>query len=102
MDVSSGPGVFCSFNPRPCSVFRHLRHCKGGGATPFRVSELTVVELSGKKQADCSRRILAIGGAFFSYRREIFDVVMKGHRSNFREIGKFSNLHAYISKKYES
>ena len=42
-----------SFNPRPDTVFRHLRSDRGGGvvgATPLGVSKRSVVELSGKDQ----------------------------------------------------
>ena len=40
------------FNPRPDTVFRHLRSDRGGGvgATPLGVSKRSVVELSGKDQ----------------------------------------------------
>ena len=40
-------------NPHPCSVFRHLRQCRGGGGgatAHICVSKLSVVELSGKNQ----------------------------------------------------
>ena len=42
----------CSINPRPDTVFRHLRSDRGGvGATPpLGVSKRSVVELSGKDQ----------------------------------------------------
>ena len=46
-----------SINPRPFSVFRHLRQWSGGGgvgATPPGVSKLSVVEIS-RKTADCFR-----------------------------------------------
>ena len=48
-------------------------------------------ELAGEKPADCPRRILGIGGAIFGP-RSIFDPVLGGQRSSFREIGNFSNL----------
>ena len=57
-----------------------------GCATP-RVPKLSVVELSGKT-ADLSRSDFAIGYAF-SDPRSIFDPVMRGKRSNFREIDSF-------------
>ena len=40
------------FNPRPDTVFRHLRSDKGGGGVrpPLGVSKRSVVELSGKHQ----------------------------------------------------
>ena len=56
---------------------------------PPRVSKLSV-ELSGKKTADGSRRVLAIGGEFF-YLRSIFDPVVRGQRSNFGKIDIFQH-----------
>ena len=53
----------------------HNAEVQGGGCDPPRVSKLMVVELS-KKIADCSRRVLAIDGAFFCP-RSIFDPVMR-------------------------
>ena len=39
------------FNPRPDTVFRHLRSDRGGGgATPLGVSKRSVVKLNGKDQ----------------------------------------------------
>ena len=38
------------FNPRPDTVFRHLRSDRGVGATSLGVSKRSVVELSGKDQ----------------------------------------------------
>ena len=84
------------FNTRPSSVFRHLPQCRGGGCDPPGVSKLSVVELSGKT-ADCSRRVLAIGSAFFDSRSKI-DPVLGGQRSNFREIGNFQ-LYIIIFQK---
>ena len=69
---------------------------EGGGGDPPRVSKVSVVELSGKKTADCSRRVLVIGISFFDP-SSTFDPVMRGQRPNFRKIDNFSNLHAYIS-----
>ena len=41
----------CSINPRPDTVFRHLRSDRGGGwCDPPGVSKRSVVELSGKDQ----------------------------------------------------
>ena len=55
------------------------------------VSKLSVVELS-KKAANCSRRVLAIGGAFLDH-RSIFVPVMRDQRSNVRKIDNFSTLY---------
>ena len=85
-------------NPHPHTVYFITRtHREGGGwgggggdATPPRVWKLRVVELS-RKTAGCSRRVLAIGNAFDP--RSIFDPVVRGHRSHFRETGIFSTLH---------
>ena len=53
-------------NPRPFSVFRQLHQWRGEvGTTTPRVSKLSVVELSAQKNSDCSRRVLAMAGAFF-------------------------------------
>ena len=70
----------------------------GGGAIPARVSKLSVVELSQKKTADSSRRVLAIYVAFFFYLRAIFVPGMRGQISGFREVGKFSTSQILISK----
>ena len=44
-------------NPRPDTVFRHLRSDRGGGgATPLGVSKQSVIELRGKDQQ------IALGG----------------------------------------
>ena len=69
----------------------HSADVHGGGdrCDPHRVSKLMVVVLSEKKPADCPRRVLTIGGAFFGP-WSIFDPVMKGQRSNFRKIDIFS------------
>ena len=48
------------------------------------------------KTVDCSRRVLATGGAFLDP-RSIFDPVMISQKSSFREIDNFLTLHAYIS-----
>ena len=39
-----------TFNPRPDTVFRHLRSDRGVGASTLGVSKRSVVELSGKDQ----------------------------------------------------
>ena len=69
-------------NPRPDTVFRHLRSDRGGGCDPppwrFQTKRRRA---SRKRPADCSRRILAIGGFVFGP-RSIFDPVMAGQRSN--------------------
>ena len=54
-----------------------------------RFSILSVVELSEKKTADCSRRVLSIGGAIFGP-RSIFDPVFGGQRSIFLWNRQFS------------
>ena len=65
---------------------------RGGGLIrPQRVSKLMVVELSEKNTADCSRRVLAIGGAIF-YSRSIFDRVFEDQMSNFRKSAIFFNF----------
>ena len=62
----------------------------------LRISNPMVIKLSGKKTSGLLSRVLAFGGAFFDP-RSIFELVLRGQRSNFREIDKFSNLHQYIS-----
>ena len=52
---------------------------------------------SRKRPADCSRRVLAIGCIIFGL-RSIFDPVMAGQRSNFRNFYDFSTLRVHISK----
>ena len=44
---------------------------------------------------DFTRGVFAVGG-FFGL-RSIFDLVMRGQRSNSREIGNFSDFHVHIS-----
>ena len=65
----------------------HNADVQGGGGgvryDPPAVSKLSVVRLSEKKTADCSRQVLAIGGALCD-RRSIFEPVMRGQTSNFR------------------
>ena len=63
---------------------------------PPRFSKLRAVELSGKNDV-FSRRVLAIGDAFFGP-SSIFDPVMRGQMSNFRKIDNFLDLLYYSSK----
>ena len=49
-----------------------------------------------EKPADCSRRVLAIGGTFFDP-RSIFDPIMRDQMSSIRKIDNFSTLHEDIS-----
>ena len=61
---------------------------------PLGVSKLSVVELSEKYCVLLSRHWWCL-----FYSKSIFDPVMRGHGSNFRNgTGHFSTLHAYISK----
>ena len=76
---------------------RGRRTGRGGGwglYGPRNVTELSDVELRGKPP-DCSRQILAIGGACFNP-ASTFARVMGGQTSNFREIGNCSTLPTYI------
>ena len=90
------------FTPRPDTVFRHLRSDRGGGLVrpPWRF-QTKRRRASRKRSADCSRRVLAIGGIIFGP-RSIFDSVMVGQRSNFRKFYDFSILRVHISKTYLS
>ena len=69
----------------------------GGGCDPPGVSKLSVVELSGKNQRIALDEYSRLVVRFFGP-RSIFDPVMRGQRSNFREIGNFSNYIYCISK----
>ena len=74
---------------KPC--FATFAGVGGGvGATPppwrFQTKRRRA---SRKRPADCSRRVLAIGGTIFGP-RSIFDPVMAGQRSNFRKFHDFS------------
>ena len=62
----------------------------GGGDTthPTRFETKGVLKLSGKTR-DCSRRVIAIGGAFLDPRSK-FDPIFGGQMSIFCEIGNFS------------
>ena len=86
-------------NPRPDTVFRHLRSDRGGGGLvrPPWLFQTKRRRASRKRPADCSRRLLAIGGIIFGP-RSIFDQLMAGQRSNFRKFYDFSNLRVHISK----
>ena len=76
-------------NPRPYSVFCHLRPCRGGGGgvgatpPPWR-SAPDGRRASRKKPVDAPRRDLAIAHIVFGPRL-MFDLVRSGQRSNFRE-----------------
>ena len=59
--------------------------------------ELSVLELSGTKTADCSGRVLAIGGEFFFYPRSIFNPVIRGQTSNYLQNRQFFQLYVSIS-----
>ena len=69
---------------------------QGGGSMrpPPRAFETKGRRALRKKSADCSRRVLAIGGAFFNH-MSIFDPVIRGRSSNFRKI---ENFQFYVSK----
>ena len=73
-------------NPRPYSLFCHLRPCRGGGGwcdPPWR-SAPDGRRASRKKPVDAPRRDLAIAHIVFGPRL-IFDLVRSGQSSNFRE-----------------
>ena len=80
--------------PRPFSAFCHLRQWTWWGVDPPRISKLSVVELSGKKQ-----RV-----ALHQYSRVVLCFLILGQhptqlcevKSNFREPDNCSNVHAYI------
>ena len=91
---------FNCFNPRPFSVFRHLRQWRGGGGvgtTPPWRSAHDGRRASQKKPVDASRRDLAIAYIVFNP-RSTFDLVKSGQRSNFRENRHFLDLHAHSGK----
>ena len=72
-----------------CQYFQ--KHPVGGGwcdPPPWRFQTKRRRALQ-KRPADCSRRVLAIGGIMFGP-RSIFDPVMAGQRSNFRKFHDFS------------
>ena len=71
--------------------FSYRGPAKGMIFPPPCVSKLSIVELSGKSPADCSRRMLEIGEAFCD-RMSMFDPGMRDQRSNFRETGIFINF----------
>ena len=64
-------------NPRTDTVFRHLRSDRGGGCDPSWRFQTKRRRASRKRPADCSRRVLAIGGIMFGP-RSIFHPVMAG------------------------
>ena len=83
---------------KPC--FATFAGVGGGvGATPppwrFQTKRRRA---SRKRPADCSRRVLAIGGIIFGP-RSIFDPVMAGQRSNFRKFHVFFQLHESMASK---
>ena len=83
-------------NPRPDTVCRHLRPDRGRGVRPWRF-QTKRRRASRKRPADCSHRVLAIGGIIFGP-RSIFDPVMAGQMSFFRKFYDFSTLRVQISK----
>ena len=85
-------------NPRRTWAFFITRRTRGGGRCdpPCRF-ETEGRRASRKKRAYAPRRVLHDGGQFFDP-RSIFDLVLAGQRSNFREIGTFSTLQADIRK----
>ena len=63
----------------------------GGGVIRHpSISKLRILELGRKEPADCFRRVLAIGGAFYILVQNLTQ--FEGQNSNFREIGSFSTL----------
>ena len=78
-------------NPRPFSVFRHLRQWRGGGDPPG-VSKVSVVELSGKKKQRIALGEYSQSVVRFLILGQNFETVLSGQRSNFRKIGNFSTL----------
>ena len=85
------------FNPRPDTVFATFGRTGGGATPPPWCFQTKRRRTSRKRPADCSRRVLAIGGIIFGP-RSIFDPVMAGQRSIFRKFYDFSNLRVDISK----
>ena len=78
-------------NPRQHSPFRHPRRHKGVGVflcdPPPSRSKLSVAELSGKHQRIALEEYSPL--VCFFILNEKFDQVMRGQRSNFREIDNF-------------
>ena len=74
--------------------FPILDGTRGEGATPRRVSKLSVVELSGKTGGLPS--MSTRDRCFVFDLRSKFGPIMRWQRSNFREIGKFSALQVHI------
>ena len=91
----------CSLNGKTCGTdiltlarkpcFATFAGVGGGGwcdPPPWRF-QTKRRRASRKRPADCSRRVLAIGGIIFGP-RSIFDPVMAGQMSNFRKFHYFS------------
>ena len=72
---------------KPC--FATFAGVGGGWCDPPWRFQTKRRRASRKRPADCSRRVLAIGGIIFGT-RSIFDPVMAGQRSNFRKFHDFS------------
>ena len=93
--------LISQFNPSRIPCFATFALTKGGGGgcdTPWRF-RTKHRRASPKRQADCSRRVFAIGGIIFGP-RSIFDPVVAGKRSNFRKFHDFFlKLHESISTK---
>ena len=86
--------LVCKFNPRPFSVFRHLRQFRGGLVRPPWRSAPDGRRASRKKTVDASRWDLAIAHIVFCA-RSTFDLVRSGQRSNSRGKWHFLALHAH-------
>ena len=93
--ITSGARYYCHLGSRISTLAR--KRCfatfagVGGGLVrppPWRF-QTKRRRASRKRPADCSRRVLAIGGIIFGP-RSIFDPVMAGQRSNFRKFHDFS------------
>ena len=79
-------------NPRPYSVFCHLRPCRGGGwcDPPWRF-KTKGCRASRKKPEACSQRDLAIGGIFFGPRFNIWPTYDRS-KVNFSKKSNFFNF----------
>ena len=89
--------VYLTLARKPC--FATFAGVGGGGlvTTPPWRFQTKRCRASRKRPADCSRRVLAIGGIIFGP-RSIFDTVMAGQRSNFRKFHDFSTSRVDGSK----